>query len=99
MFRELLTCLGEVDELRQTGKVQHLLEDVLAITICAVLTHAESSEDIELYGRHKEKWLRQFLALPNGIPVAACRQRVCHAKRDNAGAKGLWPRNRVRPRR
>lgn len=68
MFRELLSCLGAVDEPRQAGKVDHLLVDVLAITVCAVLAHAESFEDIELYGRHKEKWLRQFLALENGIP-------------------------------
>ncbi len=29
--------------------------------------HAETFEDIELYGKHKEKWFRQFLTLPNGI--------------------------------
>ncbi len=68
MFRELLMCFGQVEEPRQAGKVEHRLEDVLAITVCAVLTHAESFEDIELYGHHKEKWLRQFLELPNGIP-------------------------------
>ena len=68
MFRELLTCLGEVDEPRQVGKVEHRLEAVLAITVCAVLTHAESFEDIELYGHHKEKCLGQFLALANGSP-------------------------------
>lgn len=68
MFRELLSCLGAVDEPRQAGKVDHVLVDVLAITVCAVLAHAESFEDIELYGRHKEKWLRQFLDLENGIP-------------------------------
>ena len=27
-----------------------------------------SFEDIALYGKHKEKWLRRFLELPNGIP-------------------------------
>jgi len=68
MFKELLTCFGSIKEPRQAGKVEHRLADVLAITVCAVLTHAESFEDIELYAHHKEKWLRQFLALPNGIP-------------------------------
>ena len=68
MFRELLTCFGDIEEPRQAWKVEHRLEDVLAITVCAVLTHAESFEDIELYGQLKEKWLRQFLELPNGIP-------------------------------
>ncbi len=41
---------------------------MLAITICAVLAHAETFEVIALYGQHKEKWLRQLLRLPNGIP-------------------------------
>ncbi|MGB1207715.1 MAG: ISAs1 family transposase [Paracoccaceae bacterium] len=68
MFRKLLTCFESIAEPRQAGKVEHRLEDVLAITVCAVLAHAETFEDIELYGRHKENWLRQFLDLPNGIP-------------------------------
>jgi predicted transposase YbfD/YdcC len=38
------------------------------IAVCAVLGEAESFEDIALYGRCKEGWLRRFLALPNGIP-------------------------------
>ena len=68
MFQELLTSFGAIEEPRQVGKVDHLLIDVLAITVCAVLAHAETFEDIALYGKHKKKWLRQFLELPNGIP-------------------------------
>ena len=68
MFRELLTCFGNIEEPRQAWKVEHRLEDILAITVCAVLNHAETFENIEFYGQLKEKWLRQFLALPNGIP-------------------------------
>ena len=68
MFQELLTSFGAIEEPRQVGKVDHLLIDVLAITVCAVLAHAETFEDIALYGKHKENWLRQFLELPNGIP-------------------------------
>ena len=68
MFDKLLTCFGTIEEPRQEGKVDHLLIDILAITVCAVLAHAETFEDIELYGKHKKKWLQQFLKLPNGIP-------------------------------
>lgn len=68
MFQELLTSFGAIEEPRQAGKVDHLLIDVLAITVCAVLAHAETFEDIALYGKHKEKWLRRFLEIPNGIP-------------------------------
>ena len=68
MFKELLSCFGRIEEPRQCGKVEHRLIDILAITVCAVLTHAESFEDIALYGKHKETWLREFLELPGGIP-------------------------------
>ena len=68
MFQELLTSFGGIEDARQEGKVDHLLIDVLAITVCAVLAHAETFEDIALYGKHKEKWLQRFLELPNGIP-------------------------------
>jgi predicted transposase YbfD/YdcC len=46
----------------------HLLMDILVIAICAVICGADTWVEMEAYGRAKEKWLRQFLALPNGIP-------------------------------
>src|SRR5512144_1188597 len=41
---------------------------MLVIAVGAVIACAESWEDIALYGRSKLDWLRQFLALPHGIP-------------------------------
>src|SRR5215510_12773694 len=49
------------------GKL-HLLMDILVIAICAVICGADTWVEMEAYGRAQEKWLRQFLALPNGIP-------------------------------
>ena len=54
MFQELLLCFGAIEEPRQPGKAEHRLIDILAITVCAVLAHAETFEDIELYGKQKE---------------------------------------------
>jgi hypothetical protein len=42
--------------------------DILVIALCATISGAEGFNDIELYGKNKEEWLRTFLALPNGIP-------------------------------
>ena len=67
MFREFLTCLGAIGEPRQAGTIEHKLIDVPAITVCAVLAHAETLEDIVPYGKHGEKWPRGFPGLPNGI--------------------------------
>ena len=46
----------------------HSLKDIIGITICAVLSGCDDWEEIELYGRGKESWLREFLLLPNSIP-------------------------------
>lgn len=47
---------------------EHLLIDIVAIAICAVICGADSWCDIENYGNDKQQWLASFLALPNGIP-------------------------------
>ncbi|WP_424100283.1 ISAs1 family transposase [Moorena producens] len=46
----------------------HKLIDIITITICAVISGADTWVDIELYGKTKYKWLNKFLELPNGIP-------------------------------
>lgn len=46
----------------------HLLEDIIFITIAAVICCAETWNDIENYGNSKKSWLKQYLELPNGIP-------------------------------
>lgn len=47
---------------------RHLLEDIVFITIAAVLSGAETWNDIEMYGIQKKDWLKSVLSLPNGIP-------------------------------
>ena len=68
MLDKLIEHLSELEDPRCPGKVEHRLIDILVIAVCAVIACAESWEDIALYGRSKLAWLRQFLALPNGIP-------------------------------
>jgi predicted transposase YbfD/YdcC len=46
----------------------HRLDDILVITLCAVICGADSFEEIERFGRARHDWLKQFLALPKGIP-------------------------------
>ena len=68
MIDQLIEHFSELEDPRCPGKVEHRLIDILVIAVCAVIACAESWEDIALYGRSKLAWLRQFLALPNGIP-------------------------------
>jgi predicted transposase YbfD/YdcC len=46
----------------------HLLEDIIFITIAAVISGAETWNQIADYGKSKVQWLRQYLQLPAGIP-------------------------------
>ena len=68
MLGDLLGCLDAVDDPRQAAKVEHRLDDVLAIAVCGVLAGAESFEDIALYGEAKQPWLSRHLVLMGGIP-------------------------------
>src|SRR5215218_6871185 len=47
---------------------KHSLGDILVITLCAVICGSDSWEEVEAFGEAKADWLKQFLALPNGIP-------------------------------
>jgi predicted transposase YbfD/YdcC len=47
---------------------EHLLLDIVAIAILAVIAGADDMVAVETYGKAKAAWLKTFLALPNGIP-------------------------------
>jgi predicted transposase YbfD/YdcC len=68
MIESLVEQFAALDDPRCAGKVEHRLIDVLVIAVCAVVAEAETFEDVALYGRCKEGWLRGFLDLSGGIP-------------------------------
>jgi len=63
-----LKYFAEVRDPRVKRNREHLLEEILLIAIAAVLSGAESWNDIEDYGHAKLEWLKTFLTLPSGIP-------------------------------
>ena len=62
------TYFDDLPDPRVDRTKQHLLKDILVITILAVIAGADGWEDIENYGLSKQQWLEEFLELPNGIP-------------------------------
>lgn len=64
----ILTHFAKLDDPRDERGKDHLLLDIVAITICAVICGAESWVDVELYGQSKQAWLATLLSLSNGIP-------------------------------
>jgi len=71
---------------------KHRLDDILGITLCAVISGADSFEEIERFGDARREWLGRFLALPNGIPSHDTFNRVLAAlDRDTfAACFGKW---------
>jgi len=59
---------SEIKDPRLERTKRHQLIDIITITICAVISGAESWDDIGFFGECKYKWFKSFLALPNGIP-------------------------------
>jgi predicted transposase YbfD/YdcC len=72
----LQAYLADIRDPRVVGRCDHLLTDIVCITILAVMCGAEDWTDIEAFGESRETWLRTFLELPNGIPSHDTFQRV-----------------------
>jgi hypothetical protein len=65
-----------LDDPRVKRKPAHLLVDIVAIAILAVLSGANDMVAIATYGKAKQVWLETFLELPNGIPSHGAFSRV-----------------------
>lgn len=66
--KSLVENFGGIKDPRVERTKKHQLTDIVVIAILAVIGGAQGWEDMENYGISKQKWLEEFLALPNGIP-------------------------------
>ncbi len=64
-FIQHFACL---EDPRVERTKHHLLIDIIAIAILAVISGADGWVAIETYGQAKQEWLTTFLSLSNGIP-------------------------------
>lgn len=58
---------SELDDPRSDNRL-HLLLDIIVIAICAAICGADTWVDVEIFGKAKYKWFKEFLKLPYGIP-------------------------------
>jgi predicted transposase YbfD/YdcC len=66
--KTLIECFTAVEDPRNKDTILHKLIDIIVIGVLSILCGGESFNDMETFGRAKEKWLRKFLELPFGIP-------------------------------
>lgn len=64
----LHSIFGKIDDPRRDLSKLYDLNDILLIGIVSVICGADSWNEMELYAKEKEEFLRTFLELPNGIP-------------------------------
>jgi hypothetical protein len=57
-----------IEDKRFQPYVEHLLSDIVMITLLAVMANSDEWQQIAQFAESKEAWLRKFLILPNGIP-------------------------------
>lgn len=66
--RSIEAHFGGLEDSRAALGKRHQLLDIMVIAICGVICGADNWVEVEMFGKAKERWLRQFLALPHGIP-------------------------------
>ena len=68
----------ELDDIRQQGKVNHKLIDVLFLIVSACFSGIDAPGDMNLWASMEQnrKWLKKYIALENGIPSTSTIYRV-----------------------
>jgi predicted transposase YbfD/YdcC len=65
---DFLTHFSDLPDPRQALKVLYPLDEVLLLTLCAVLCGADGWVSVALFGKTKLDFLRRFLPFANGVP-------------------------------
>lgn len=65
---EISAHFGNLPDPRSHINKKHLLGDLLVICVCSVLSGCDGPIAIGQWAKAKAPWLKQHLALPNGIP-------------------------------
>ena len=63
-----IECFGGLKDKRKERTKLHVLLDIVALTLFAIMSGAQTFEEIEDFGELHMTWLKQYLSLPNGIP-------------------------------
>lgn len=66
--KALAEYFARVPDPRMERTRLHPLSSILLLSLCAIICGADSFVEIEVIAKAKERWLKSFLDLPNGIP-------------------------------
>ena len=63
-----IESFNKLEDPRINRTKKHLLVDIIALTLFAIMSGAQTFDEIEEFGCGHEEWLKKYLQLPNGIP-------------------------------
>lgn len=66
--KPLIECFEGLPDPRIDRTRKHKLVDILVIGLCSLLTGGEGFSDMEIFGKARYEWLKNFLELPEGTP-------------------------------
>ena len=64
----LIVIFEDMEDPRVERGRLHSLQDIILLTLIAVIAGADNFVEVELFNEMNEEWLREFLTLENGIP-------------------------------
>ena len=68
MVNGILEHFAGLQDPREARGRRHVLGDMLAMALCAVICGAEEWSTMEEFAQAKQAWFKTFLGLPHGIP-------------------------------
>jgi predicted transposase YbfD/YdcC len=74
--RTIASYFESLDDPRHSRNRKHLLVDIAVIAVCAIVCGCDGPTAIHRWAKHRQSWLAQYLALPNGIPSRDCIRRT-----------------------
>jgi predicted transposase YbfD/YdcC len=83
-LRSIVKHFESLPDPRHQRNRRHLLIDVITLAVCGVIVGCDGPTAVEQWAKAKEDWLKNLLALPNGIPSRDCIRRVLSALQPEA---------------
>lgn len=68
VLRRFVRLFRKVEDSRIDGMIDYPLEEILLITFLAVLANASTWMEIMMFGQSRQRWLKKFIPLKNGVP-------------------------------
>jgi predicted transposase YbfD/YdcC len=83
-IKGIVRYFEEMDDPRSHINRRHLLVDVVVISILGVVAGGDGPLAIAMWAEAQEPWLKQYLALPNGVPSRDTIRRVLQSLKPSA---------------